>query len=816
MPPKGPLWDFFYPGEKQNTAHYRAICLGCIRHHRQAQNPPNDTDAALKARLVWGEATFTAARAVVGSVSGVKSSMLAHLVGASACEYASSQAKKKAVQIKAGKAVVESSSDIDGDDESDSQPKSKKRKKIFLDVSKAMKQPELKVYRGANIPFSADEEERLRLQFARATISANLPFRWTEDVEVIKLFIMFRSTAGDVIPSREVISGSLLDRLSATVEKHLRTALKGVNILRSLRLKVGPQSYLIDLIKANGHKKDGVSMCAAFEGMIDKAENTYRCIVVLFCCDNDGGSQRGRKDLAIKRPWLLIAPCCAHQGQLMLGDYFYVNFAAADIAEQTIELIHWILSHDRVRKIFDDAQHTKNFVVLVYLLANLTRWTTHYVAFRRFVSLRVALRHAAYLYRQDIIEAQVGAEKNRKAVNKITAQVNVMCNRIENNDYWDSLQGVVDDIEPICYATNINQGDRTRADQVLLTFAGVFLHFSAHENRAVSKGMLARIEKRWAALDQPLFVLCLILNPYEGLERFGDKSGINVFVLTSELVALFRRIRSRPRPEGEMQDDAQTEAQVSTAFMQYLAGTGPFAAWEEHKKEFQERHLDQPHLMWEQMRRTEGVVDLAEFAILLLGLVVNQAATERTFSDLKIKKTRLRNRLRTEKLEKIIREENLAAGLIHARAPRTVHDPTKVAGLMSVPRYADALEDDGDEDDGGDGSRPSKLVKTAATWRVELERWIGEALVEEDDESDGAGSRAVPILPQKAPGKAKSKFLPRSLALLFGGKVKNPVAKPPAEQFTREGLMMELLAAEESDEEPDDGALSGSGDDFMM
>ncbi|KAJ7850456.1 hypothetical protein B0H13DRAFT_2360670 [Mycena leptocephala] len=57
-------------------------------------------------------------------------------------------------------------------------------------------------------------------------------------------------------------------------------------------------------------------------------------------------------------------------------------------------------------------------------------------------------------------------------------------------------------------------------------------------------------------------------------------------------------------------------------------------------------------------------------------------------------------------------------------------------------------------------------------------------------------------------------FFPRSLALLFGGDINKPVEKPRCEQFTREALLMELLAAEESDESPDDGALSGSGDEY--
>ncbi|KAJ7113553.1 ribonuclease H-like domain-containing protein [Mycena epipterygia] len=824
-PPLGPIWDFFLPGPSRNTSHNDAYCLGCIRHHRQVPNPPNDTDTAFKKQLTWA----IASAGKTACVNGVKSSMIAHLIGAKPCPRASDRARKKATELKKGKKrAKESDAESDADNESDSAPPSKKLKKVFRNVEKAMRQPELQVWRGANIPFSTAEVERVREQFLRATVSANLPFRWIEDIEVIKLLLMFRSTACDVIPSREVIAGSLLNSASAEVEKKLRAALKGQYVVLStdgwkddshnpitgVNVSTKSNSYLVDLIQSNGHKKDGASMCLAFEQMIDKNETTYGCIVVLFCCDNDGGSQRGRKDLALKRPWLIIVPCCAHQGQLILGDYFAENEDAAETAEQATELVHWIISHDRVRKIFDDAQHEKNFKVLVYLLANITRWTTHYLAFCRLLELKVPLRHAAYLRRQDIIDAQLGAEKNKKAINKITATANKQCDLIENNDFWSSLQTVVDDIEPICYATNINQGDRTRPDQVLLSFAGLFRHFSSHTNRSVSKGMIARIEKRWAALDQPMFILCLVLNPYEGLERFGDKAGINVFVLNTELLTLFRRVRarprSRPRPVG---DDERREKEVSTAFMQYLSGTGPFAPWEANKEMFQQQHPDDPQLVWENLKSSDGVADLARFAIMLLGLTVNQAPNERSFSDLKIKKTRLRNRLGTKKLEKMskigadIRSENLAAGLIHERAAREVHDPTKVAGLLSVPRYADALEADDDE---GDGAHPSRLVKTAVSWRVQVNRWVKAAQENEDSGSDGEQPE-----PQGSASRP-AKFFPRSLAFLFGGKVANPVGKPRPAQFTREVLLMELLAAEESDEEPDDGAMSGSGDDFEI
>jgi hypothetical protein len=75
---------------------------------------------------------------------------------------------------------------------------------------------------------------------------------------------------------------------------------------------------LIDLIKTNGDQKDGPSMCKAFAAMIDKAEKDYDLIVVCFCCDNDGSSQAGRKQLVIKWPWLFVAPCCAHQVSISL------------------------------------------------------------------------------------------------------------------------------------------------------------------------------------------------------------------------------------------------------------------------------------------------------------------------------------------------------------------------------------------------------------------------------------------------------------------------------------------------------------------
>ncbi|KAJ7353252.1 hypothetical protein DFH08DRAFT_856332, partial [Mycena albidolilacea] len=208
-----------------------------------------------------------------------------------------------------------------------------------------------------------------------------------------------------------------------------------------------------------------------------------------------------------------------------------------------------------------------------------------------------------------------------------------------------------------------------------------------------------------------------------------------------------------------------------------------------------------PILVWNQFKFCPDVVELAEFSIILLGLVMNQASNERTFSDLKIKKTRLCNRLGIPKLEKMsklgssIRTDHLESGLAEARKPRDVHSKEKAATLLTVPRYADMIEGSDNEHDDPETQRQPKVIKSAAAWRMELANWKAAAAGDDSDND---------LVPP--PQGRQSNLFPRSLALLFGGDVRRPVERPRAAQFTREVLLMELLAAEESDEEPDDGA----------
>ncbi|KAK6983944.1 ribonuclease H-like domain-containing protein [Favolaschia claudopus] len=757
MPPKKlDIWNYFHEGGTQNTAHKRAYCLGCLEQHRPADIIDVDMDSEGQAPQMASTDWIDAAEA-------------------------------RAVKASNNKRSRDESADADNTADS---AKPSKKHASFLAVEKKMKQPQLKVFKGIDMPFNDAQTDMVKAQFLRATVSANLPFLWTTDAEVIKLFLMFRSRATDVMPSDDVLSGRLLDESAAQVDSDVKAELAGKsdgwkdkNSVTGVTASAEGKTHLVDLIHTRGKKKDGASMCDAFCGHIDKIEGDTGGIVVAYITDNDGGSQRGRKDLVIIRPYIFGIQCCSHQGQLILLDYFKENPAANATAEETAGAIGWINRHEAVRDIFDETQQQlasrpqgeSKKAALMYLSANLTRWTTHTISWNRQLELKTSLRNAAINRRQDITSAQVGAEKNKKKVAAMKKEADKYCELFDDPQYWKRLQTIADDVEPITFITNINQGDTTRADQVIMGLAGVYLHFSRHSNPSVAAGMAKRLEKRWADFDQPFFVIALVLNPYEKLSRFGDEAGVQIFAIHSVFMDLYRRVRSRPIPAAVSQTErealllqkAQKETAVSSAFLQYLGDENSqhFSYFYDQRDEFQKLHGDNPVLVWKQFLAVPEVRELADFAILILGIVVNSGGTERVFSDLKIKRTRLRNRLtfaKTEKMSKVgasIRAEHLAEGLRKVREPRKNHDASRVADLIAVPKYADLLEQNEDADSDSEDTSGKK-----AAWRKVYTAWVVSAR-EEEMAAEENGEAYEPTVPAPA-GRIIGSILTNNLLVL--------------------------------------------------
>ncbi|KAF9066635.1 hypothetical protein BDP27DRAFT_1423666 [Rhodocollybia butyracea] len=367
---KGEMWQFFWKGQKENSSHHRAYCLGCVRNQLGHAQLSDDDTLGLS-----DEITFKNACTAVGSVLGERKAMVAHVLGGEkACKHASSPATEKAKELrkKDQKGKRARTEDIEEDDTNSTDNQSPAPSKKHKAVDRVVKhQTKLKVFKGISVPFSDKQEKEVHAQFLCATVSANLHYSWVSDPEVIKLFLMFRSCAGDVIPSREVLAGRLLKEEQNRVEEELKSKLKkqeghiddiSKNSLMGVNVSSEFQPHLVDLYNATADKKDGDSMEEALDKMIEKTEKRYGCTVAALGTDNDGRTRSGRGKIVIRRrPWLLTFPCGAHQGHLSVADYFKVNPDAAETSEQATALIGWLNNHGRVRSIFDAVQKEKTW-----------------------------------------------------------------------------------------------------------------------------------------------------------------------------------------------------------------------------------------------------------------------------------------------------------------------------------------------------------------------------------------------------------------------------------------------------------------------
>ncbi|KAJ6626142.1 hypothetical protein B0H10DRAFT_1941988 [Mycena sp. CBHHK59/15] len=448
-----------------------------------------------------------------------------------------------------------------------------------------------------------------------------------------------------------------------------------------------------------------------------------------------------------------------------------MNDITAVIAEDATALIGWLNNHGKVRKIFDESQATISqdrnagkIVVLAYLVANLTRWTTHFVAFSRLFAVRKALQLAVLQKKTAIIAAEVGAAVSTEA-ERLSSDANKFCALIEDTTFWSGLEMVLGDLEPICLGTNINQKDLTHLDQVLLTIAGIFLRFADHPE------------------PEAAFLLTLILNPFKKLSCFGPNTNLNQFKCRNLLIL-------------------------------YLSGTGDFADF--IPDEWRNIHENEdPIAVWEAWTDSQHLSELAHFAITLLHIVANQAGCEQTFSRTKIEQADHRNRLGLEKTDKRtkvkaqIRSEHQQQGLSKPRAGRKNHKSLET--LLSVPHYRDLLKDQDDEDH---SERGRALVSSPESWRTQLAKWIGDAReaertdnVGDAEEGDDAHTDDTQI-PNRLP-----KWTAVTLRVLFGGADKLRDRKPSAQAMEEEEELMQAFADAAEDEVPDDGAIEIDSED---
>jgi hypothetical protein len=145
------------------------------------------------------------------------------------------------------------------------------------------------------------------------------------------------------------------------------------------------------------------------------------------------------------------------ESRLVLGDYLKEYKYACKIAESATSLIGWLNNHGKVWKMFGNtqawiSQHwTGQRTVLAYLVANLTRWTTHCVAFIRLLQVQSALKLKVMRRQSGLNKAQVGAATSTEWLHLMEDAENY-CDLIADHTFWEGLEHTVADIEQFVMA----------------------------------------------------------------------------------------------------------------------------------------------------------------------------------------------------------------------------------------------------------------------------------------------------------------------------------------------------------------------------
>ena len=179
------------------------------------------------------------------------------------------------------------------------------------------------------------------------------------------------------------------------------------------------------------------------------------------------------------------------------------------------------------------------------------------------------------------------------------------------------------------------------------------------------------LEKRWAKMDQKLFLTAYVLHPARMLQHINPQLEFayanNIATFASQL---YQRLFS-----GSDAEKGRLYRQMAT----YLASQGPFASSIPNYTDTKE----DPSVFWSLMRQQSP--ELAKLAMHLASIAVNSAGVERLFSSFLNVQTKRRNQLVHQRVQKI--------ASIKAMLPAKPRKKQKAAGaqylgLRTVTRAA--------------------------------------------------------------------------------------------------------------------------------
>ncbi|THU78266.1 hypothetical protein K435DRAFT_824147 [Dendrothele bispora CBS 962.96] len=354
--------------------------------------------------------------------------------------------------------------------------------------------------------------------------SASFPLSWVENPEWLAFFPSRKQDAAkhDVSVSCDGWSGENKHHYIAfmiTVDRKIRT---------------------VRVHDASGERKTAENLLKLMREVIQELEKNWHVNVVAFTTDASGEARKARKLLLRERPDLITPDCFAHQVNLVVGDYMKVNKGFLLYSKAATELITWLRSKTFLLAMLRETQQQHHLPVLTIIRAVLTRWTAHYLAYRRLLDVWLALKYV-------VAEDQL-LEGNSQIITRDAAakeKAREMIKVIGDEQFWKAVARMKNHLEPLAIAANVTQSAFCRLDEVLLTLGSLCMHYRTlrdPEDAEVREAVLRSIENRWSKCDQDVFIAAVLPNCFIQDTPFSKS---NRFLTHAGLLGLFSRLYIR-------------------------------------------------------------------------------------------------------------------------------------------------------------------------------------------------------------------------------------------------------------------------------
>ncbi|KAH9029946.1 ribonuclease H-like domain-containing protein [Lactarius pseudohatsudake] len=429
-------------------------------------------------------------------------------------------------------------------------------------------------------------------------------------------------------------------------------------------------NHVIRVHDASGERKTAENLFPELEKVLSDLQQSWNITVVAITSDAGGDALKGRKMAHRKYPHIVVPDCFGHQTNLIVGDFFR--------------------SKTYILALLREVQQTNSLRVLAVIRAVLTRWTAHYLAYRRLLEIRLSL--------QLLVENDEKLERKSQqlllgdASTRERSRKNISV--IKNSAFWHALARIKSFLEPLAIASNITQADNARVDIVLTTFGFLYIRYSKlleAEDIKARDAILESIERRWLKTDQDVFVAGVLLNPFHKARPFRAAPFSTVAGLYNLLHRLWRRFYYVDPP-----------AELYVEYKAYISGTGDFQAMH-NLMDGMRRSAEivgtkvNPLEVWEAMSHPDHQpTPLAQLARRILSICPNSASVERLWSVFGTILTRLRTQLGNKALLDIaelklyLREEHLRARSVQTRLKRSFGTALEEDQSMPPPRITTA------------------------------------------------------------------------------------------------------------------------------